>query len=125
MKNLWQALMMVRRCDVASFWRRVVYVLLQSLIPVAGLYVLKLLVDSITQAVGGGGAERVLPYLLALVALFLAGRVVSALSGVNNDVLSQRLIDYMSDLMQRQAARLDLSYYDTPEYHDTLHRAQQ
>lgn len=125
MKNLWQALMMVRRCDVASFWRRVVYVMLQSLIPVAGLYVLKLLVDSITQAVGGGGAERVLPYLLALVALFLAGRVVSALSGVNNDVLSQRLIDYMSDLMQRQAARLDLSYYDTPEYHDTLHRAQQ
>ena len=126
MKNLWQALMMVRRCDRLSFWRRVVYVLLQSVLPLVNLYVLKLLIDSI----GAGVGSRVtpadfLPYLLVMVSVFLLNRIVSALNNINNDVLSQRLTDYMSDLMQRQAARLDLGYYDTPSYHDTLHRAQQ
>lgn len=125
MKKLWQALMWVRRADAAAFRRRLFYVLLQSLLPVAALYLLKMLVDGITQAVAGGGADRVLPSLLAMVAVFLMGRVVAALNSINNDILSQRLIDYMSDLMQQQAASLDLSYYDTPEYHDTLHRAQQ
>lgn len=126
MKNLWQALMMVRRCDPASFWRRLLYVLLQSLLPLANLYILKLLVDSVTLAVqGSGAATDCLPWLLAMVAVFLCNRIVVALSAVNNDVLGQRLVDYMSDLMQQQAATLDLAYYDTPSYHDTLHRAQQ
>lgn len=125
MKKLWQALMWVRRADAAAFRRRLFYVLLQSLLPVAALYLLKMLVDGITQAVAGGGADHVIPTLLAMVAVFLMGRVVAALNSINNDILSQRLIDYMSDLMQQQAASLDLSYYDTPEYHDTLHRAQQ
>ena len=126
MKNLWQALMMVRRCDPASFLRRLLYVLLSSLLPLANLYILKLLVDSVTDAVRGVlPATLCLPYLLAMVAVFLLNRIVAALNGINNDVLGQRLIDYMSDLVQRQAARLDMAYYDTPAYHDTLHRAQQ
>jgi len=122
MKNLWQALMMVRRCDRWSFWRRVLYVLLQSVLPLVNLYVLKLLVDSLTTQ---SAAQTTFTYLLVMVAVFFLNRVISALDRINNDVLAQRLTDYMSDLMQHQAARLDLSYYDTPSYHDTLHRAQQ
>lgn len=117
--------MMVHRCDPASFWRRLLYELLQSLLPLVNLYILKLLVDNVTQAVQGGNASVCFYYLLAMVAVFLANRIVSALNRVNNDVLTQRLIDYLSDLMQRQSAALDLAYYDTPAYHDTLHRAQQ
>lgn len=126
MKNLWQALMMVRRCDRGAFRRRVLYVLLQSLLPLVNLYLLKLLIDTVASALQGGvPVHGFLPYLLAMTAVFLTNRVVSALDRVNNDLLSQRLTDYMSDIIQRQAARLDLSYYDTPAYHDTFHRAQQ
>ena len=118
--------MMVRRCDRRSFWLRVLYVLVQSVLPLVNLYILKLLIDTVTASVTGvAAAGAFLPYLLAMTAVFLLNRIVSALNGINNDVLSQRLTDYMSDVMQRQAARLDLSYYDTPSYHDTLHRAQQ
>ena len=117
---------MVRRCDRWSFRRRVLYVLLQSLLPLVNLYVLKLLIDTISAGVAGQtDAMAFLPYLLVMVAVFLLNRIVAALNRINNDVLSQRLIDYMSDIMQRQAARLDLCYYDTPSYHDTFHRAQQ
>lgn len=130
MKNLWKALMMVRRCNRRSFWLRVLYVTLQSVLPLVNLYLLKLLIDEVTMAVASGGelplgATHVLTYLEAMCAVFLANRAVSALNGVNNDVLGQWLVDYVSDLLQRQSARLDMQYYDNPAYHDTFHRAQQ
>lgn len=129
MKKLWQALMLVRRCDKRSFRLRVLYVVLQSLLPLVNLYILKLLVDSVT-AVATNSDTLSLYYsatllLLLMVTVFLLNRVVSALNAVNNDVLGQRLVDYMADIMQRQSARLDMAYYDNPEYYDSLHRAQQ
>lgn len=126
MKQLWQALVMLRRCDRGSFRRRLLYVVLQSLLPLANLYILKVLIDTVQMGVErGSGAEAFLPWLLAMCLVSLASRVVSALNSVNNDVLSQRLIDYMSDIVQRQAATVDLAAYDMPEYHDIFHRAQQ
>lgn len=129
MKNLWKALLMVRQCDPWSFRRRLLYELLQSLLPLLSLYILKLLIDSVTNPATQFSLFnfQFSPFtlLLALCLVFLLNRIVSALSSVNNDVLSQRLIDHVSDLLQRQSARLDLGYYDTPAYHDTLHRAQQ
>ena len=126
MKQLWQALTMLRRCDSGSFWRRLLYVTLQSLLPLVNLYILKILIDTVQAGVEGTAtAEAFLPWLLTMCAVALLNRVVSALNGVNNDVLSQRLIDYMSDIVQRQAATVDLAAYDMPEYHDIFHRAQQ
>ena len=126
MKQLWQSLMMVREADRRAFGRRVVYVLLQSLLPLVNLLFLRNMIDAVEQSLRGLAEPMAfLPWMLAMAAVFLAGRVVAALDRVNSDVLSQRLIDYMADLVQRQAARLDMAYYDTPEYHDTFHRAQQ
>ena len=127
MKKLWQALMLVRRCDPWSFRRKLLYVILQSVLPLVNLYILKLLVDSVTAATHQPFTFHLSPFtlLLLMVAVFLLNRIVSALNAVNNDVLGQRLVDYMADIMQRQAARLDMAYYDNPEYYDSLHRAQQ
>lgn len=118
--------MMVRHCDRGSFWRRVFYVLLQSLLPLLNLFFLRMLIDAVSSAfVPQGTPSAFLPWLLAMVGVFLLNRIVAALDRVNNDVLTQRLTDYMSDIIQRQATRLDMAYYDTPSYHDTFHRAQQ
>jgi ATP-binding cassette subfamily B protein len=129
MKNLWKALLMVRRCDPWSFRRRLLYELLQSLLPLLALYILKLLIDSVTTNNFQFSFFTFHPspftLLIALCVVFLLNRIVSALSSINNDVLGQRLIDHVSDLLQHQSARLDMQYYDTPAYHDTLHRAQQ
>ena len=126
MNKLWQALLLVRRCDRWSFRRKMLYVALQSVLPLVNLYILKLLVDSVEAGVRGvGEPNTVIAYLLAMVCVFLLNRVVSALNNINNDVLGQRLVDYLSDIMQRQAARLDMAYYDNPDFHDSLHRAQQ
>ena len=130
MKKLWQALMLVRRCDRRSFRLRLLYVTLQSVLPLVNLYILKLLVDSVTKAATvevfrETSLQSTMLLLLLMVGVFLLNRIVSALNGINNDILGQRLVDYMADVMQRQAARLDMAYYDNPEYYDSLHRAQQ
>ena len=126
MKNLWKSLCMVHRCNSRSFWLRVVYVVLQSVLPLVNLYILKGLIDSVTAGTASGGyGLQVMGLLITMCFVFLLNRIVSALNGINNDVLSQRLVDYISDLLQRQSARLDMQYYDNPAYHDTLHRAQQ
>lgn len=122
MKKLWQSLLMVHACSPRSFWLRILYVLMQSLLPLVNLYILKLLIDSVTSL---HSPLSSLHYLVAMCGIFLLNRIVSALNGINNDYLSQRLVDHVSDLLQRQSARLDMQYYDTPSYHDTLHRAQQ
>lgn len=129
MKNLWRALMMVRQCSPRSFWLRVFYVTVESLLPLVNLYILKLLIDSVQQPDFQFSVFNfqfsTLHLLLAMCAVFLLNRIVLALNGINNDILGQRLIDHVSDLIQRQSARLDMQYYDTPAYHDTFHRAQQ
>lgn len=128
MTMLLKALNMIRLCHRRSFWLRVLFVVLQSLLPLANLYILKLLVDTVTGAPVPdilGAAPRVETLLALFCGIFLLNRVLSILSGLNNDILTQRLIDYLSDRMQRQSARLDMAYFDNPAYHDTYHRAQQ
>ena len=128
MKQLLKALNMIRLCDQKAFWLRIFYVVVQSVLPLLSLYILKFMVDSVTDA----KVQTVLGYQLDAYVLlgifcflFLLNRVVNLLSSVNTDIMSQRLIDYLSDRMQKQSARLDMSYFDNPEYHDTYHRAQQ
>ena len=120
MKNLWKALKMVCSCAPGAFWRRALYVLLQSLLPLVTLYILKQLVD----AVGGMGNTSFLPWLAGMCGVYCMNRIIGILDGVNSDVLGQRLTDRVNELIQNQAARLDMAYYDNPDYHDTLHRAQ-
>lgn len=128
MKQLLKALNMIRLCDQKSFWLRIFYVIVQSVLPLLSLYILKFMVDAVTN----GEAQTIVGIqlntytLLGLFCLlFLLNRLVGVFNGVNTDIMSQRLIDYLSDRMQKQSARLDMSYFDNPEYHDTYHRAQQ
>lgn len=125
MRKLFKALLLVRRCDKGLFRRNLLYVVLQSILPLVSLYLLGVLVDTVSAGAADTLVEKCLPCVAGMVGVFLAGRVVAALSAVNKDMLSQRLVDYMADIMQHQASTLDLAYYDTPQYHDTMHRAQQ
>lgn len=129
MKPLLKALDMIRLCDPKSFWLRIVYIVVQSVLPLINLYVLKLIVDGVTTGgdiyLWGIRCDNFYYLIGIFCGIFLLNRVVSILNGVNNDILSQRLIDYLSDRMQHQSTELDMAYFDNPAYHDTYHRAQQ
>ena len=110
-----------------SFWLRIVYVIILSVLPLLNLYILKFLVDSVSNNTSPilFGIELNSYILLGIFCfIFLINRMVNVLDGVNSDIMTQRLLDYISDRIQNQSARLDMSYFDNPEYHDTYHRAQ-
>ena len=128
MKQLFKALDMIRRCHPSSFYWRIFYVVVLNVLPLLSLYILKYMVDAVTTGdapVLLGVRWSTLSLLGLFCLLFLLNRLVGVCSGVNNDIMSQRLQDYISDIMQRQSAALDMAYFDNPEYHDTYHRAQQ
>ena len=123
-----QAFRLIWQCDRKSLLFKVFYTVCTSLLPLANLYILKVLVDSVTSYAGSGFEEfpQMLVYcILAFCGITLLNRLISVLSTVNNDILTQKLIDYINNLIQNQSVRLDLAYYDNPDYHDTFHRAQQ
>lgn len=113
------------------------YTFCSSILPLVNLYILKLLVDAVTAAVNHQAtlyddSISILNFHFSIVhclafycCIILINRLISALSAVNNDVLTQRLIDYINNIIQNQSVRLDMSFFDNPEYHDTFHRAQQ
>jgi ATP-binding cassette subfamily B protein len=128
MKQLFKALDMIRRCHPSSFYWRIFYVAVLNVLPLLNLFILKYMVDAVTTGespVFMGVKWSTLGLLGLFCFLFLLNRLVGVCNGVNNDIMAQRLLDYISDIMQRQSAALDMAYFDNPEYHDTYHRAQQ
>lgn len=127
-----KALKIIWQCDCRGFILKLLYTAAGSLLPLANLFVLKVMVDGIVSAASQGGYQALLsesPTLISSVALFcgimLLNRLVGILGTVNSDVLTQKLIDHINGQIQDQSLRLDMAYYDNPRFHDTFHRAQQ
>lgn len=126
-----QAFRLIWQCDKRGFVLKLLYTVCNSLLPLLNLYVLKLLVDAITTAVESKPFDAMLwgaplaGYIAVFCAVMLLNRWIGVLNTVNNDVLTQRLTDYINNIIQTQSVRLDMAYYDNPDYHDTFHRAQQ
>ena len=125
-----KAFKLIWKCDSKRFLLKLVYTLFNSLLPLVNLYVLKVLVDVLSGTVSGGVewsavSETIVSSVLLFCGISLANRMIGVLGVVNDDVLTQELVDYINKLIQEQSVRLDMAYYDNPNYHDTFHRAQQ
>ncbi|BAW96602.1 ABC transporter related [[Synechococcus] sp. NIES-970] len=98
-----------------------------SLLPALQLYVGKLTIDQILATIGQPSSQW--SGVFVLVALTLALTLMTdglkELATYGGQVLSDRFNLYASNLLLRQATRLDLAHYEIPEFYDLLSRAQQ
>lgn len=99
----------------------------QGLLPVFLVYLTRLLVDSLTAAIGSGGAWENLQPLLGIGAL-LAGimllmECLQSASDWIRTAQSELIQDHISSLVHRKSTTVDLSFYESPEYYDRLERA--
>jgi ATP-binding cassette subfamily B protein len=116
--------------DAGPIWivGNVVLLFIQGLLPMASLYMMKLLVDSVSNALAQPTAQRsfqsIFVYILltGLVAVITA--IVSHIGETFTRIQGQVVADYMNGILLTKAIDLDLEYYDNPLYQDTLHRAQ-
>lgn len=101
--------------------------MLQGVLPLAAIWLTKLIVDKVSQAVAGSGATyRDVVVLIVLAgAVGLAALIMRSLASMVDQALSQTVTDHVTDLIHSQSIAVDLEYYENPRYHDILHRAQQ
>ena len=120
LKLVWTA---ARRWTVA--W--IVLLVIQGVLPVAVVTLTKVLVDSLVAAVDAGGAWDAVrgPLMLALLmaGLLLLAELLRALTRFVRTAQGELVSDHISGLIHDRAVAADLAHYETPEYHDRLHRA--
>lgn len=102
--------------------------LVQGLLPILSLYLMKLVIDTVTAALSAQPAERafepVLRVLLMAGGVALISAVVSQIGEAFTRVQSLTVVDHMNDILQAKGIEMDLEYYENSQYQDTLHRAQ-
>ncbi|MBZ0329217.1 ABC transporter ATP-binding protein/permease [Halomonas sp. ANAO-440] len=95
----------------------------------AVLYLLKQLVDVVTQMLGSADSEGGLSQVLLYVALTGASTVAfitaRGLSNLAREAQGMLVADFVDREVHSRAVRADLAFYESPKYHDTLERARQ
>jgi ATP-binding cassette, subfamily B, bacterial len=103
-------------------------IVVQGIVPLAALYLTKLIVEAVTDAIGAEGLAafgHVSMLVLAAGGVAVVGVALRTLGTLVGEVQSLRLGDRVHDVLHAKSVEVDLQFYESPEYHDTLHRAQE
>ena len=100
----------------------------EGLLPGAAVYLTRPLVDSLAAAIGPESSPERIHNLIFYAAL-MAGAVMlmDLVQTVNRWVRiaqSEYVRDYLSALIHSKCVAVDLAFYESPEYHDSLERVQ-
>ncbi len=112
------------RWTIASF----ALIVLQGVLPLAALYLMKLIVDSVTAGVAASDKST---YFMGTLSLIVLAGITALLASLSRSIgtavseaQSAQVSDYVQDVLHSKSIEVDLEYYETPKYYDTLHRAQ-
>jgi ATP-binding cassette, subfamily B, bacterial len=102
--------------------------LLQSAAAPLMLFVLKQIIDAVGAA-HSAGAQQHTPDVMRLIALAaaiaIADGAIRALAAVVSEVQAHVVSQRIHELLLVKSTLLELAYYESNDYHDTFHRAQQ
>lgn len=96
--------------------------------PAARVWVAKLLVDAVVEAVTSGSGAAALPEVALLATLQLAigaaTNVFSTLANICQQLLQEQVANRVQLLVMRHANRLDLVFFERPKFYDLLQQVQ-
>ena len=106
-----------------------ILLLVQGVLPLAGLYLMKLVIDEVSRSITAPDKEeafeRVLVYIALAGGVILLGAACNAVSTFLKVVQSELISDRMHHVLHAKSTELDLHYYENSDYYDTLHRTKQ
>jgi ABC-type multidrug transport system fused ATPase/permease subunit len=106
----------------------VILISILGILPLAGLYLTKLIVDTVTNGLGTPDISVVFNQVLILILIAagvaLAIAVARSVSELVSEAQSTIVTDGVSDILHAQSLTVDLEYYEEADYYDSLHRAQ-
>jgi ATP-binding cassette, subfamily B, bacterial len=101
---------------------------IQGVLPILQLYLMKLMVDAVTAGVAAPDKGVAFKHVLLLGGLMGAVILFASLIGLIAGLISEWQVyivtDHMNDVLLAKSIEVDLEYYESARYYDTLHRAQ-
>ena len=113
--------------DSSASWTiaETVLLVIQGLLPLASLYLMKLIVDGIV----AGPSRADFNGIAALIALAALAALLTAVSrsasSLVNEAQAALVSDHVQDLLHAKSIEVDLEYYENSKYYNALHRAQE
>jgi ATP-binding cassette subfamily B protein len=105
-----------------------VLIAVQGVLPLLPLYLMKLLVDAVTAGIAspdkGVALRRVLWLVGWMGAVTLLAFLIRLIAGMASEWQAYIVTDHMNDVLLTKSIEVDLEYYESARYYDTLHRAQ-
>ncbi len=127
-KHIVQALLFVWQSSKKWTILRLILLIVQSVLPLSTLYLIKLVVDSITTTLQLPVAQRdfsdTIIYVLLFGVIAFINAIANILAQLASETQQQLVADHMSAILQAKSIEIDLEYYENPHYHNTFHRAQ-
>jgi ATP-binding cassette subfamily B protein len=106
----------------------VALVFAQGALPLAALYLMKRIVDAVTESIAA--PDKTMAFQHVAIWILLAGGIAiltmltRSLGEYASEAQSLQVTDAVADILHAQSIAVDLAYYEDPSYYDTLHRAQ-
>lgn len=101
---------------------------IQGILPLLPLYLTKLMVDAVAAGVSAPDKDAALRYVLwlvgALAAVTLFSALIRLIAGLVSEWQSYIVTDHMNDVLLAKSTEVDVEFYESAKYYDTLHRAQ-
>jgi ATP-binding cassette subfamily B protein len=106
----------------------IVLVFIQGLLPLAMLYLIKLIVDAVADGLKSSDFEPAFESVVWLISaagvVAILGGLFSILSSLVTRLHTQTVTDYMYSILHAKSLEVDLEYYENSKYYDSLYRAQ-
>ena len=99
--------------------------LVRAFVPVATLWVAKLIIDGVIHAAAGHGVGRLWQYVALEFAIVVTGEFLARASSLVESLLGDLFSNYVSVRLMEHAATLDLAQFENPAFYDHLERARQ
>ena len=126
--NLVRAISLLWKASPGWFVLSGVLLVLQAGLPLVQLYLMKIMVESVTAAIGAPDARSAFGRVGMLIGLMclaaLTAVLLSSVARVVGQAQGQAVTDHVQEVIHDKSVSLDLEYYENAGFYDTLHRAQ-
>lgn len=123
-----RALQLVWQSSPTWMIARIALLVVQSTLPLLSLYLMKVIVDTVSTTIVSANKEAAFQQIAILIALTgtvnLIIALCSSIAELVNTTQAEIITDYMYGIVHTKAIEVDLEYYENSQYHDTLQRAQ-
>lgn len=106
-----------------------VLLVVQGALPLLPLYLMKLMVDAVTAGLAapdkGVAFKHVFFFIVLMAAVTVFAAMTRSIAKLVSQGQSMAVTDHMNNVLHAKSIEVDLEYYESARYYDTLQRAQQ